>query len=173
MKKLYLILLIWPFFQACETSSDLSDETVEAYVPVYKSYDEMSKVELDPSKKLEKSGKIYIYKAALLVSEPGQGVHVFSNTDFRNPERVNFIVIPGNKDMELRNDILYVDNGLDLVSIDVSDINNIKVLNRTKDVFPYPMYPDREGVKFVCPDPSKGYVVDWILDEVNDPKCYR
>ena len=173
MRKLYLLLLFLPFIEACETSAGLAEETVEAYVPVYKSYEEMSQVRLDPSKKLEKSGKIYIYKTALLISEPGQGVHIFDNRDSRKQKRLNFIAVPGNRDMELKDNILYVDNGLDLVTIDISDIENIKVLNRTKDVFPYPMYPDREGVKFVCPDPSKGYVVDWVLDNVEDPKCYR
>ncbi|MGR3809117.1 hypothetical protein [Jiulongibacter sp. NS-SX5] len=173
MKKIYFLLLSSISLWSCETSQLTDDSQEKAYVPVYESYDKIAEVKLMPEKKLLKSGKVYIYRSTLLVSEPGEGVHFFDNTDKKNPKRISFISVPTNQDVELRNNLLYVDNGLDLLTIDISDLTDIKVVNRMKDVFPYPMYPDIEGVKFVCPDPSLGYVVDWVLEDVDDPKCYR
>lgn len=173
MVKKLLFLLLLPLIFSCEANSDIDNEKVTAYVPVYKSYEEISKIGFDPSKKLEKSGKIYVLEGALLVNEPGAGIHIFDNSDEKSPKRINFISIPGTQDVELKNKTLYADNGLDLVAIDISDIQNPKLIDRVKDVFPYPMFPPLENVKFECPDPSKGYVVDWVLSEVSSPKCSR
>ncbi len=172
MKILLLLFCSMLLLQSCDLS-EAEEELVHAYVPVYRSYDEISDIQLRPDKKLEKSGKIYTIRDMLLISEPGAGVHIFDNSDPSKPVRVNFISIPGNQDMEMRNRVLYADNGLDLVAIDLSDIRNPKVRGRETGVFPYPSYPPLENVKFVCPDPALGYVVDWELKEVSDPKCRR
>lgn len=148
-------------------------EKEQAYKPMYKSYQEIEKIEVNLSKKLDRTGKIYVLPGALLISEYGEGVHIFDNSDPKSPKRVSFISIPATQDVELKGNTLYADNGLDLVSIDISDIQNPKLLDRVKDVFPYPMFPPFENVKFECPDPSKGYVVDWILTDVENPKCSR
>ncbi len=160
------------FLESCTLHTE-EDERVSAYVPVYLPYSDIAKIELQPQKKLGKAGKIYTIRNMLLVSEVGEGVHIFDNSDPSKPSRITFISIPANQDIEMRNQILYADNGLDLLSIDLSDIRNPKVLGREKNVFPYPDYPPFENVKFVCADPSKGYVINWELKEVTDPKCSR
>ena len=68
--------------------------------------------------------------------------------------------------------VLEADNGDDLVSIDISDPNSIKVLKRIEKAFPYPSYPNERG-KFECVDPSKGYVKAWEYVELINPKCFR
>jgi hypothetical protein len=173
MDKRFLFIILLPLVFSCETNTDIDNEKVMAYVPVYKSYEDISKIGFDLNKKLEKSGKIYVLEGALLINEPGAGIHIFDNSDETAPKRINFISIPGTQDVELKNKTLYADNGLDLVAIDISDIQNPKLIDRVKDVFPYPMFPPHENVKFECPDPTKGYVVDWVLSEVSSPKCSR
>src|SRR5690606_31722936 len=107
------------FLESCTLHTE-EDEMVSAYVPVYLPYSDIAKIELQPQKKLGKTGKIYTISNMLLVSEPGEGVHIFDNSDRSKPSRITFISIPANQDTEMRNQILYADNGLDLVSIDLS-----------------------------------------------------
>lgn len=170
MTKVITFLAACLLFSCSETSSL---ERVQAYVPIYKTYEEIEKITLQPDKKLEQTGKIYLTDNALLISEPGKGVHFFNNENPTSPKRVAFLSIPGNDDIELRNGFLYVDNGLDLVTIDISVLSQPVVTHRERGVFPYPMYPPMENIKFTCPDPSKGFVVDWVLESVVDPKCSR
>ncbi|HEX6428469.1 MAG TPA: hypothetical protein VF008_12315, partial [Niastella sp.] len=58
--------------------------------------------------------------------------------------------------------------------IDIRDITNPAVVKRMEDAFPYvdQQYPKESGY-FVCPDPSKGIVVNWELQTVKSPKCRR
>ena len=172
MKHLFLYALC-VLCVACSTSEDGMDEPVMAYSPIYLSDEEARKITFDPEHKLAQSGKIYEYQGYLLVSEAGAGVHIFNNQDPKNPRRLNFINIPGNQDMELKNNTLFVDNARDLVAIDISDIQNPKVKQRVENVFPSVKYPPYENVKFECVDESKGFVIGWELKEVVNPKCSR
>lgn len=170
MKNL-LLLVVSVMLASCGELSTM--EAVQAYVPIYKSYEEIENIELQNDKKLDNSGKIYVTDNGLLVSEPGKGIHFFDNSNPEEPVRVAFLAIPGNNDIELKNGFLYADNALDLVTIDISVLSKPVVTHREKGVFPYPMYPPIENVQFVCPNPEKGFVVDWVLETVTDPKCSR
>jgi len=161
-------------FQSCssKTDSPFSGE-VMGYKPIYITYDRLKEVSRQPPKELRQSGKIYVRGVYLFISEPNQGIHIINNIDSKSPKPIAFIKIPGSQDVELKGDILYSDNGLDLVAIDISNPESATVVKRVADVFPYPMFPPFENVKFECPDPKKGYVIDWELVQLKDPRCSR
>src|SRR5690606_23438324 len=79
--------------------------------------------------------------------------------DNRNPEsplKVGFIEIPGNIDMAVNGDILYVDSYLDLVGIDISNPLAPAEVSRVNDVFQ----------SFYSYSEVNGYLVEYVPTDV-------
>ncbi|WP_019988738.1 LVIVD repeat-containing protein [Rudanella lutea] len=85
---------------------------------------------------LQKPGKIYTKDGFLFINELKEGIHVIDNRNPNAPQMVSFIRIPGNGDMAVRNNILYADSYMDLVAFDISDVKNIRPVNRVNNIFP-------------------------------------
>ena len=106
--------------QGCEESY-----TFDAYVPVYKSAEELNpEVSYEGQRSLENPGKIYYYGNYILINEQLQGVHVIDNSDLSNPQKIGFINIEGNIDIALKGDYIYADDYYNLVVIDISNIES-------------------------------------------------
>jgi len=90
-------------------------------------------IEASSTRKLENPGKMYFYQNYLFINEQGKGVHVYDMTDETNPIKISFYDIPGNFDIAVKNNIMYADNAIDLVALDISDINNPKTVKRIED----------------------------------------
>jgi isocitrate lyase len=179
MKKIVLISLIGISFAGC-FKSNVEPYYSEGYRPIYLSRSEIEKVVFTTPQPLKSPGKIYIKDGYLFVNEGGKGVHVFDNKDPQNPIKIAFYQIPGNVDIAIKGAILYADNGRDLLSIDVTNPKEAKVLNRAKDIFPNQEFPLNTGVSFECVDNAKGVVVGWEKVTYKDPNfnsskfnCYR
>lgn len=180
VRKLTSLLIIpYLFFSsACDYDSTPSFENIESvqgFKPIYKPYLEIQEIKAESPKPLINPGKIYIYKDFLFVNESGKGVHVINNINPASPKPYAFISIEGNVDISIKGDVLFADNYADLVTLDISDVENITLLGRIKDVFenksflPLP----RTGVYFECPDNSKGVIIGWEEVILKNPKCYR
>lgn len=89
----------------------------------------------EAARPLNNPGKIWRYNSMLLVNERYSGVHIIDNSDPTSPRFMAFINIPGNVDMAVKGNRLFVDSGPDLVSIDITDVNNIRVVDRVQNVF--------------------------------------
>lgn len=72
-------------------------------------------------KGLTSPGKIFYYNGYLFVNEMNSGIHVIDNRNPENPINVGFMDIPGNLDMAVHGDVLYVDSYLDLVAINITN----------------------------------------------------
>ena len=83
---------------------------------------------------MDESGKIYVYGDYIFVNEKYEGVHVVDNSDPKAPQKIAFIKIPGNVDVSVKGNYLYADSITDLIVLDISDINNIKTVNRLENV---------------------------------------
>ena len=83
---------------------------------------------------IETSGKIYAYRDYIFVNDKFRGVHVIDNRDPYQPRPMAFIKIPGNVDISVKDDYLYADSLRDLVVIDISNIEEIRLVNRLQDV---------------------------------------
>ncbi|RRA98551.1 LVIVD repeat-containing protein [Larkinella rosea] len=92
-------------------------------------------VQAEPARTLVNPGKIYTKDGFLLINEIKEGIHIIDNRNPSSPKTVAFLRIPGNGDMAIRNNVLYADSFMDLVAFDISDPQNIRELNRVKDVF--------------------------------------
>lgn len=126
--------------QSCE---DQCQDTITYidYQPIYQLPEEIrSSVGREVPRDLEQPGKIYLYGDWVLVNELRKGIHVIDNSNPSNPQNIAFINIPGNVDMAVKNNIMYVDNFMDLLALDISDPQNITVLHREENAFPYGAY---------------------------------
>ncbi len=150
-------LPLWLFLGALATmllSGCLRDECTATrkfvlFEPVYMTAAQIRQdIEVEKPRALENPGKIYVYGDFLLINELHEGIHVIDNKDPRNPLNLVFIRIPGNVDMVVRNNILYADNYIDLLSIDIRQPASPKLIGRSENVFPA-----------LGNDPTRGFLV--------------
>lgn len=83
---------------------------------------------------IEQSGKIYAFGDLIFVNDKFKGVHVIDNSNPTSPRKRSFIKIPGNVDISIKDHYLYADSLSDLIVLDISDIENIRVVTRLENV---------------------------------------
>jgi hypothetical protein len=177
MRYLYLLSLLL-FYSCTDNDNDVSivRGAVEGYKPIYtKDTTGLKIITALPPHAVTKAGKIYVSGTRLFQVEVDSGVHVIDYTDKQHPERSTFIKIPGCNELAVKGDYLYVNNYDDMVVVDVSHLPEVAVTQRLQAVFrnSRQKYPPERGVLFECVDSSKGWVVDWQLTTINNPKCER
>jgi hypothetical protein len=119
-----------------------------------------------PATAIKIPGKIYYKDNYILISERYLGVHLVDNTDPKNPVMKGYISVPGCVDMAMKDNTLYVDNAVDLVAIDISQIASAKITikKRVKDTFPELMPPDGLSVPYnysIANRPKNSVIVNW------------
>jgi len=117
---------------------DTCDETQRflEYTTVYVQPEEFRiPIVTESTQEMEETGKFYFYNNNILINEKNKGIHVIDNSNPESPQNIAFVEIPGNLDMAIRDNILYADNYVDLLTIDITDINNPRLLCRDEDVF--------------------------------------
>jgi hypothetical protein len=147
---------------ACMATSPARTPTHRA---IYMSWEEFrtTAVRVLPPQPIGKRGKLLIANEHLFVSEPGQGVHVFDDRDPEHPMPLFFIRIPGNIDIAVRDNLLYADSAVDLLTFELRlEEKTAKLVGRLEDQFDYDPYQSLEGERFVMVenlDQSRGIVV--------------
>jgi hypothetical protein len=104
----------------------------------------------------------------------GSGIHIIESADMANAKKIGFISVPAITEMHMQNDVIFADNGKDLVSILVGGgMENFKVLDRITNFFPNKglSAPTGSGTYFECVDSTKGTVIGWEKKELTNPKC--
>lgn len=169
-----LTLIIYVF--SCDTYDEsVEDFTAEGLRPVYISMEEADIIKSLPPQPVDQLGKIYYKDDLIYVGEQGRGVHIVDNTNPEQPSRIGFIQIPGNKDISIKGNLMYADNFRDLLTIDITDMNNIVEIDRIVDVYAEipQSYPALHEGYFECVDPSKGLVMKWESATLENPACQR
>ena len=166
-----LLLLVW---SACIPETE-EPNTVSGLQPVYVTPAEAHHIYAGPPRNIVKLGKIYTKPPLIYLNESGMGVHVVDNSNPSNPHRIAFINIPGNQDIAIKNNYLYADNAGDLVTLDISNLENVVEVNRIANLYPLTQsaYPLDYNGYFECVDSTKGIIVGWIPATLEDPKCFR
>ena len=135
MKKTYIfpaLLLVILLLHSCLRDECTSTSRYVQLVPVNVSAAQFRTGDIKTSQtdKLENPGKIYSYKNYLLINEAGKGIHFYDIADPANPKHIIFYEILGNFDMAIQGDVLIADNVIDLISIDIHDVLQPKLINR-------------------------------------------
>lgn len=164
----YSILLICCTFLLSCDNDDIPVEQYEVAVPVTMSIaDFRASVSLEEPVTIEESGKIYVYEDYIFVNDKMKGILVINNTN-NNPKVVKYIKIPQNTDIAVKGDVLFANSGRDLVTFNISNINDIKIMGRLNDVLEeyYPEMP--EGVwytDFSGYDSSQEVVMGYTIEK--------
>ena len=133
---LFLSVLIL-FASSCSKDKCLQEVTYIKYTPVYESYENIrAEIRSEAPRELENPGKIYFYQDHIFINEIHKGIHIIDNSDPENPTPTSFIPILGNIDIVIKNNQLIVDNYTDLLTIDITDLNQVRLTNRQENVFP-------------------------------------
>lgn len=113
------------------------------YTPVFVTIDEIRNGTIvnEAAREMCDPGKIYFYNNYIFINESREGVHIIDNSIPESPTNVGFISIPGNEDISIKNGFLYANSYIDLLTIDISDLQNASLVSRTENVFP-PIWED-------------------------------
>jgi hypothetical protein len=125
---------------------------------------------------LHNTGKIYLRGTYVFVNEKYEGIHVIDNRDPANPRPVSFLRIPGNVDLAVRGNLLYADNGPDLVTIDISNPAQAKPTGRVRNAFRDLPMPELGPIEEAYQDtkrPANTVVVGWRKLTANEVIPYR
>ena len=168
LKSVAFLVVMMAALTAC---NDRTQEliTYEANVPVYMPFDEF-RASFEKSAPIEIShpGKMYFKDNYLFISEYGKGIHVVDNSNPANPEKVAFYEIMGNVDMAIKGNILFADSYIDLLSIDITDINNPVEIDRIENVFPEIVPEGELWYPYAMVDKSKGVIVSWEVKKITE-----
>lgn len=165
MKHRFLLfagLLSVALFSGCLRDECTSEQTYIRFDPIYKPLSEIrTDISVEAARSLKAPGKIYSFGNYLFINEKQEGIHVIDNSDPAHPQTLAFWKIPGNVDMAIRGNYLYVDQYIDLLTIDISDMQHPTLVCRAENVFPIYTF-----------DPVNGFVVDYKQTEVTEKlKC--
>lgn len=163
--KISIISLLITGLTSCfNRNNDDIDYYDSAYTPVIMERQDLEKsIRLIGPQEIEEYGKIYIKDSLLFINEKYEGIHVVDNRNPSNPENLAFIVIPGNIDISIVNDIIYADNAVDLVAIKYTG-DNVTIVDRNRNVFPELLPPDGGFFYNNYQDdmPENGVIIKWI-----------
>ncbi len=180
MKKIFLLVLTSTILLACPLEPEFGNQIadvgeVEGMRPIYSSVSDWQEILVKEPVVMEKLGKIYYKDGLLYVNELYKGIHIIDNADPANPNKIKFIQIPANKDIAIKGNRLYADNYTDLVTLDITDLENISVVSRVKDIFPKASqaHPEAYQGYFECVEEGLGIVVGWEEATLNNPDCWK
>lgn len=137
MKKQFLLILVSVAIglTSCEKTDDSKYADYLVARPLKMSVEEFkNSVDIISPVPIDESGKIYAYQDYIFVNDKYKGVHVIDNSDPSSPKKVSFIKIAGNVDISVKDNYLYADSLTDLIVLNISDVNNIEIVNRLDDV---------------------------------------
>lgn len=129
------------------------------YKPVYLTLNDLrSAIKSEAPRNIEETGKIYLYGKYIFLNETGKGLHVIDNSNPSAPQKISFINVPGNLDLAVKGNIMYVDSYIDLVALDITDPTHVKETGRVRSAYPVSTY--RYG--YYMDTASLGVIVDFI-----------
>ena len=165
--KYFFVSLVFIGALSCDKNDDADYEFVQVATPQLMSKTAFrSSVEVIAPKTIEEPGKIYVYQDYIFVSDVHSGIHIIDNSDPKSPKAIKFIQIPGNEDISVKDNFLYADSATDLVVFDISDINNVSIIEQLEDVFNvynYDIPVEAEAVDYGKFDFDDDIIVGWTL----------
>ena len=152
----------------CTKQPSNYNHKVLGYKPIYSNDASLKKVVSDTVRAVKNAGKIYAYQNYLLQCEVGEGIHVIDNSNPATAKRIAFIKILGCNEISIKSNYLYTNSFKDLVTINISNINQPVETQRIANAFNVTGYlpePPEKGY-YECVDLTKGIVIGWSKDSV-------
>ncbi len=164
--KIYIIIIVF-LILSCDKQTEL-DINKYKYMPVLLKQADLAKsVSYKTDRKIKSFDKIYLKGDKIYVNEKYEGIFIINNQDSLNPFIEGFIKIPGCIDLAIKNNILYADNAVDLVAINLNNLPEINITERVSSVFPELTPPNQESVPYpylIGNRPDSTVIVAWELN---------
>jgi len=175
MKKIVFLVVAFSFFSC--NKDDSQGEYLNVAVPILMNKtDFRNSVEVQSPIDLDETGKNYAYNDYIFVNNKFHGIHVIDNTNPASPYATAYIKVPGNVDIAIKDDYLYADSSSDLVVFDISDMDNIKVIERLEDVFSvydYQIPEEADYADFGSFNYSEEIIVGWTIEKRESSLVYE
>jgi hypothetical protein len=161
VKLFFIIVTISTLFCSYEPYYD--DYT--AYKAVLMTREQLeSSIKTDTPQKMKNPGKIYLKDHFIFIIEKYKGVHIVDNSDRLNPVKKGFIHIPGIVDVAIKGDVLYADNAVDLVALDIHNFPEVVLTQRIKNTFSELTPPESDNIPWEYTKdqrPNNTIIVAW------------
>lgn len=152
-----LVITLGVVLLASGCFKDKLTKTYTIFTPVYETKEKvLSNIKSNTPVAVKYPGKIYLYGKYIFLNEINKGIHIIDNANPSKPVNVAFINIPGNLDIAVKGNTLFADFYTDLLSIDISNPLNAKMLKLLPDIF-----PQRKYENWTFQDTTR-IIVDWI-----------
>jgi hypothetical protein len=171
-KIIFLFLLFACFLAACEKEKPYMGFSGTGKKPIYIPVSELGAIKNLPPRTIEQTGTIFLRDTLFFMLEFKKGIHVFNILDTMNTAALTFWSIPAITDFTISGNRIYADSWRDLVTIDISDLYQIREVSRTKDTFEPVLYPPLYDGHFECVDENKGVLIGWETTFIEDARCY-
>lgn len=175
MKSLLLLTFITIILTSCYKGNKQEAFQVTGMRPIYATNDDWKSITVSDGIPLQNLGKFYTKGNFIYAVQKGKGIHIINNSDPTSPVNIKFIEVTGISDLTIRGDILYADNIKDLIAIDISDLDNIVVVQRLEGQYTNGEFlspPDYQGY-FECVDLDKGVPIAWEEATLVNPACTK
>lgn len=139
--------------------------------PVYVPASSLADIRNLPEQPVEQTGTIFLLNDLFFMLEQRKGIHVYSVNNAGDVQYMTFIKIPAVTDFTVNGNLLYADSWRDLLTLDISNLLSVDVLNRQTDVFSPLLFPPLYSGFFECVDETKGAVIDWEDAELENAAC--
>lgn len=143
-------ILIMSFFLTLISCVEIfGPSEVSIYEPVQMTREELkNSISLTEAQDVVSSGKIYIKDDFIFVNDKYEGFHIYDNSNPSVPVKVKFLNIPGATDIAIRDNVLYVNQATDLVTL-VLDTSNYTVEETGREIKVFtPLEISPDGVYF-------------------------
>jgi hypothetical protein len=135
-----LLLLV----SGCDKSHD---KLYVSYEPIYADRTAViGAINGSASEPITNVGKIYVRDPYIFISDTGRGIHVIDNHNPSHPVQTAYLAIPGNNDIAIKGNLLYADMRDELLTLDISDIRHVKVVNEQQNIFRYYGYESSDKI---------------------------
>jgi len=164
------VLLGALFFSACE-KNDFIFYDGDGKKPVYLPISALKDIKNEAPRPIERTGTIFLKDTLFFLLEQQKGIHVFNFKDSLNTKNLTFIKIPAITDFTVSGTFIYADSWKDLVTIDISNLMQVREVSRIVNVIQPQMFPPLFNGPFECVDETKGAVIGWEDAVLEHVKC--
>jgi hypothetical protein len=171
IKNTLLFLWFTCLLAACEKESSYTGFSGTGKRPIYIPLSELGAIKNLPPQTIGQTGTIFLRDTLFFMLEFKKGIHVFNILDTMNTAALTFWNIPAITDFTISGNRIYADSWRDLVTIDISDLYQIKEVSRNKDTFQPVLYPPLYDGIFECVDESKGVLIGWQTVFIENARC--
>lgn len=172
-----IVFLFLSFCLVSCNSEDNHTDYLNVAVPKLMSKAEFrNSVEVLSPQNIDVAGKIYAYNDYIFVNNMFNGIQVIDNTNPSSPHAISYIKVPGNVDIAIKDNYLFADSSTDLVVFDISNINQISVIGRLKDVFSvynYQIPEEADYADFGTFNYSEDIIVGWDIEKRKTNAVYN